>query len=147
MLHANDERQAWPSVTTIANETRLNRDTVRRALRLLEAAGEIHLEAATTGGAYVYRLTYDPALTPRTGRARTGRGGAASAGAASAGPAASAVAARGVGRVRARTGRAKVLKASNNYEDATRSSNGATTDERGTHLPGTGWIRDHDATA
>jgi len=41
-------RQAWPAVGTIAEQTRLSRRTVQRALRELEACGLIYNEVGAT---------------------------------------------------------------------------------------------------
>ena len=42
--HADRAGRAWPSVDTIARETRLSRATVQRALRRIEAVGAIKVE-------------------------------------------------------------------------------------------------------
>ena len=72
MLHADDDGYARPSVGTIAAECHVDRNTARRALRELEAAGEITAKETKQNAPTVYRLAYLPAqdARPRNLRAR-----------------------------------------------------------------------------
>jgi len=120
MLHADDDGEARPSVGTIAAECHVDRNTARRALRELEAAGEIVAKETKQNAPTVYRLTYLPAqdARPRNVRARID------------------ASARAQSEPCARAGCAPKLE----EKLERRGPAGATTDERGTHLPGSGWL-------
>jgi hypothetical protein len=66
MLHADSDLRAHPSVVTIAAECHLNRNSARRALRELEAAGEIVKVGVIGNNVVIYELV-KPALMARAG--------------------------------------------------------------------------------
>jgi hypothetical protein len=52
-----DGTGAWPSVSTLAHEANISARQVKRALRELEAIGELTLSAGGPGGTHLYSLT------------------------------------------------------------------------------------------
>lgn len=66
MLHGNSEGLAWPSVALIAAECRMNRDTVRLALRELERLGEIVRVGVAGNNVTIWQVP-KPAECPRAG--------------------------------------------------------------------------------
>jgi hypothetical protein len=61
--HADPAGNAWPSVATLAAMVKRNRDTVRVALRELEASGDV-VPSARKGASTVYYLPRLPATYP-----------------------------------------------------------------------------------
>lgn len=62
-VHAKDETRGdcWPSMSTIAREAGLNRITVFKALKMLEAGGQIE----KTGRVPIRRCNGSPDMAPR----------------------------------------------------------------------------------
>jgi DNA-binding transcriptional MocR family regulator len=138
MLHADDDGRAWPSVATIAAECHVNRDTARRALRDLETGGHVIAKPGAPNAPTVYELTYQP--RGETARGETARGETRSP---RAGKRDSARGETAPKLERSLNGSNARARESKNGTAAT--PNGAAvpvTDNRGTFLPGTGWVRE-----
>lgn len=58
-LHTNRNDEAWPSIGRLARETGSSIRTVQRALRELEAFGDV-ASVERTGCSTLYRITYNP---------------------------------------------------------------------------------------
>src|SRR4051812_45834649 len=55
--YTNERGSAWPGIPRLAEETRLDRSTVRRALRRLETAGEVRTRIqGSQGGSNLYTI-------------------------------------------------------------------------------------------
>lgn len=62
--HADADWRAWPSVSTMADETRLNRSTVMRSLSVLESVDLLEVERRN-GALNLYHLPYETSRTER----------------------------------------------------------------------------------